>query len=326
MDYRLRFTSAAFSPFQTKLTMTGKVKILTASIVVILTASILSIPAILEFSARTGLAALRKEGISLRAENLRGSLIGMSADQIHYTIPIPTGKRFPTHIPFPLMFSEVNATVSVRPLKQIIPRITLAAEVLNGHMNATVVPGFQGSSIHGTIDDVDLSSHPLLRGFGIRKGLITVSFSELIVGTESPSASHFAISLNAILVDLKNVLPSIIPLEMLEISNAKMEGAMLESGKIDLTSISLTSNVASLEGRVNGRISRERTLENLSGTVDIHLTGRDSHTLQRWLPLLTGEAVSSSRQSLSCTLFSVQCNSSAQLRLNSRQCLTYRCH
>lgn len=305
--------------------MTRKGKILVASMVVILTAGIFSAPGIFEFSTRTGLAALRKEGINVRAENLRGSLLGISAQKIHYTVPIPTGKKFPKHIPFPVTLSEVDATLSIRPLQHITPKIALVAQLLDGHMNASVTPGLQKTSIQATLDNADLSAHPQLRGLGLRKGNLTMSVSDLIVGNQHPSASQFTIGLHAMLFELRNLLPSIIPIEILEISDATIEGSLLDSGKLDITSISLVTNVATVKGRANGLLSEDLSIENLSGTVNIQMEGRDSHKFQSWLPLLTGGVLSSPRQSFSCTFFSVRCDSSAQVRLNSRQCLTYRC-
>lgn len=305
--------------------MTRKAKTIVVSVFFILIAGTLTIPAILEFSTRNGLAALRREGINLRIENLKGSLIGVSADRLDLTVPIPTGRRFPKHLPFPLVFSGVEAYLSIKPLQHILPRIFVGADILKGRLNGTILPQLRSSSIDAKLDKAELSSHPALRSLGLKDGRLTITVADLLVGSELPSASNFTIALRSVLFELKNLLPSIIPLDMLEISEATIEGSIVDPGKVNLESIALTTNLASIKGRATGQLSHDLSIENLSATINVQMIGADSSKIQNWIPLLTGATGTSPRRSFSCTLNLDTCNANTRIRLNDSLCLTYRC-
>lgn len=295
-------------------------------IVLGLTATWLLVPSVLEYATRTSLAKLRSSDVPIYAENITGFVAGVSADTVSFSIPIKTGRKFPSHIPLLVPLRAVNASIQFNPLTSLLPFVHTRATLWEGSLNAILQRREQATVVSGSFADIDLGRTPQFRSLGVSNGRVSGKLSELLIGRAGPIEGNADLTVSNLLIALDRFLPSIIEIEQLEISELKADIALTEAKKLKLNNFIARSNIGSLSGTGAATLSTNMAVNELSGNFKVLLNGARSIQIKKWLPLLTNGTIREDRESFTCSFQPVLCHlQPLSIHLSSSRCITARC-
>ena len=318
--------SVAFNSFRAELCMSRQKKAFLSLIVLGLTATWLLVPSVLEYATRTSLAKLRSSDVPIYAENITGFVAGVSADTVSFSIPIKTGRKFPSHIPLLVPLRAVNASIQFNPLTSLLPFVHTRATLWEGSLNVILQKKEQATAVSGSFADIDLGRTPQFRSLGVSNGRVSGTLSELLIGRAGPIEGNADLTVSNLLIALDRFLPSIIEIEQLEISELKADIALTEAKKLKLNNFIARSNIGSVSGTGAATLSTNMAVNELSGNFKVLLNGARSIQIKKWLPLLTNGTIREDRESFTCSFQPVLCHlQPLSIHLSSSRCITARC-
>ncbi len=301
-------------------------KILVYTVLLVPLAVLLLVPTLLEYAARTGLTRLRSSGLSISADNVRGFFPGIAADSVSVNVPIATGRRFPAAIPLLVPLENVRSSLKASLSRSLIPPIETTARLWNGDIKIVAYSTTAQTTLNGYINNLDLSTPPLFRSFGLLRGILNASLSNIKASPALPSSGDVTLDLSDISLSTSTFIPPILGLQLLEIYELKTSGSFEEHRVINISSLSARSNLLSISGKGRARVNSSLQIDEFAGKFLITMDGSDSDKIRGWLPLVTNGRVSADRNSFACTLRPTSCrDKDPGLQITPSRCIKYSC-
>jgi hypothetical protein len=259
-------------------------------------------PAVLQYFAQSYLTKLQTQGLRLKVRDLTGHFLGLSASSVEGWIPIPVDGRRGS-LPVSIELSNLDAGVRWSPL----PSLRIRAQAYNGTIEAEAPLLSSTPTLSFNIRDLDISQHPQLHPAGVTSGVVTASGSKLSLDPNHPRASTLRVQVDNLNLTTIPVVKQFTKIDSIRDASLIAEAAIKEDGSLTINPFSVTSSLGGAKGRATGTLPGKGRSPTLNGSIRFELSEGEGAQLATWLPILTNNAVDSSRRSFSLTIQAVPC-------------------
>jgi hypothetical protein len=260
-------------------------------------------PSVLQYFAQSYLTTLQAQGQRLKVRDLQGHFIGLSASSIEAWIPVPIekGRR---SIPVSLDLSDVD----VRLGWTLPPRVRIHAKAYDGtiEIDAPILGSAPTASF--SLSSIDLSQHPQIRPAGLSSGRLSMSGSSVALSPNTRQSSTLSINLRDVGVDTPPVVAQFAKIKTIRDGSLQAEIRTTEDGSVTVDPLSVTSSLGEARGRASGALPSPGAPVSFNANIRFQLSEDEGAQLANWLPIVTNNAVDSSRRAFSMQVRSVPCS------------------
>jgi hypothetical protein len=260
-------------------------------------------PSVLQFFAQRQITALQAQGHRFKVRDLQGHFIGLSASSVEGSIPlrIDNGRRA---VPVSVELSDVDVRVGW----SLPPSIYLRAMAYDGIIEVAAPILTRSPSLSFTVTNLDLSQHPQMRPAGLTSGRLTISGSNISLDPKARLASDLSVNLQELGVETLPIVAQFTKINVIRDGSLQAEVHTKEDGSVTVDPISVNSSLGGARGRASGILPSPGTPITFNANIRFQLSEDEGAQLSNWLPIITNNAIDSSRRAFSLQVRSVPCS------------------
>lgn len=288
---------------------------------VVVVTLVVALPRVFEYAARRGLKQLTSSGITVSTEGLDGSLRGVSAARAQTWLPISVGgdgRAFPLS----LELSNLSIRFSGAAALDRIPTVLFSADAYGGSISGELFHLLGEPRITARFSEMDLSTHPQLSAAGFNKGTLSGHVESLSLNPQRPTKSSFKVQLSDASFSPPPMVSSLLALQEVTDANLSAEGSLDERGEFVISPLRVDSSIVNCKGEGRGALGVPSGSPRLSSNLRVELLGEAGASLAQWLPLISDNALDSSRRAFSISMTGRPCAQSRTPLTIGALCLT----
>jgi hypothetical protein len=260
-------------------------------------------PSVLQYVAQSYLTKLQTQGVRLKVRDLTGHFLGLSASSVEGWLPVPVdgGRRA---MPISLELSNVDAGVRW----SLMPDLRIRANAYNGTIEVEAPLFSSTPTLSFTIKDLDISQHPQVHPAGVTSGLLRASGSTISLDPNKPTASTVRVQVDNLNLTTIPMVKQFTKIDSIRDASLSAEITTKADGSVTINPFSVTSSLGGARGRATGVLPARGRAPALNANLRFELSEDEGAQLANWLPILTNNAIDSSRRSFSLAIQAVPCS------------------
>ena len=260
----------------------------------------------------------QKRGVKLRVDGLEGRRFGIAAEGaegwLAVSLPDGTDRRARRKVPISISAENLQVLARIPLLRPWGVGAQFSATAYGGSIQGIVDDVSSSPALSGTIRGIDLSQHPQLRALGVASGAVNIDVEQLPLGSVIPKDARYLVEVIGLRVELPPMVAVLAKLESVSDIRAKIQGALKTTGRFNISEGSLVGSFGRASLTAQGKLE-ELELREVSGSVDIELSGKDGEALRPWASLLSNVSGSDAGV-VHCAFKSGSCAATAPFLLN----------
>jgi hypothetical protein len=284
-------------------------------------------PSVFQFLVQRALIDAQQKGLRIDAQGISGLRFGIAADEIQAWIPVPIRRGHVKEFPVLVEMKDVRGRMTFPVLTPWRVGALLTAESYKGAVSAKVSAPFAAPRLNLAIEHFSLSEHPQLSALGVESGSLSLAITGLPLKPTLPDKASYQVKATDLTVRAPPIIQSLARIDYIRDATLEAVAVVESSGKFSLSKSSLRSSLGEVTLSAQGKLSQTLTLEDLSGSLAVRLSGADSDKLAPWIPVITQQQVDASAKSFTCAIRSAACQrggAGLELRIGPR-CIRVSC-
>jgi hypothetical protein len=279
-------------------------QLIIVAVVVVISTTILSWPAVLRYLIQSGLQQARRSGQHLSWSGLSTGMKSLSLDSLTVWVPSPKIQGS-LRIPLSIDLQEVTASLKAADLFMLRPTVIYQTSLYGGSIKGDAHLAGATTEVSATLENIEVGKHPQIGALGIRGGTINAVIDRLAVTPSGPVGGTFSLSIRHLSPPAGGAAKTLLKIDDLGPLDLDTAGTVTQQS-VELSNVKLVSNFGEVSGQiiVRNHLSKSPLL---SGDLRVSLSEQGSSTLGPWLPLIPGAGLDSTARGFLVRIATLPC-------------------